>query len=100
MRRINVQLYAAMAVATLAAGVAHTSASPVVAAGYSLTTFASPFTVTGLNQGIIPGASQAVSAPDDITVAGNSVFIGWGNNVMSDGSDGGQSVVAQYTLSG
>ena len=105
MRRINSQMFAAITMAlastaTLAAGVAHVNASPTVAAGYSLTTFASPFTVTGLNQGIIPGASQVVSAPDDITVAGNSVFIGWGNNVMSDGSDGGQSVVAQYTLTG
>jgi len=105
MRRINSQMFAAITMAlastaTLAAGVVRVSASPTVAAGYSLTTFASPFTVTGLNQGIIPGASPVVSAPDDITVAGNSVFIGWGNNVMSDGSDGGQSVVAQYTLTG
>lgn len=91
---------AAACTATLALAAAHANASPTVAAGYSLTTFASPFTVAGLNQGIIPGASQIVSAPDDITVSGNSVFIGWGNNVMSDGSDDGQSVVAQYTLTG
>ncbi len=91
---------AAACTATLALVAAHANASPTVAAGYSLTTFASPFTVAGLNQGIIPGASQVVSAPDDITVSGNSVFIGWGNNVMFDGSDGGQSVVAQYTLTG
>ncbi len=91
---------AAACTATLALAAAHANAGPTVATGYSLTTFASPFTVAGLNQGIIPGASQVVSAPDDITVAGNSVFIGWGNNVMSDGSDGGQSVVAQYTLTG
>ena len=105
MCRINSQMVAAIAMAmastaTLAAGVGHISASPTVAAGYSLTTFAAPFTTAGLNQGIIPGASQVVSAPDDITVAGNSVFIGWGSNVMSDGSDGSQSVVAQYTLTG
>lgn len=91
---------AAACAASLALAASHASGSPTVAAGYSLTTFADPFTVTGLNQGIIPGASQVVSAPDDITVAGNSVFIGWGDNVMSDGSDGGQSVVAQYTLTG
>ena len=91
---------AAACTTTLALAASHANGSPTVAAGYSLTTFASPFTAAGLNQGIIPGASQVVSAPDDITVAGNSVFIGWGNNVMSDGSDGGQSVVAQYTLTG
>ncbi len=107
MRRLNPTIstgkalaLAAACTATLALAASHANAGPTVAAGYSLTTFASPFTVAGLNQGIIPGASQVVSAPDDITVAGNSVFIGWGNNVMSDGSDGGQSVVAQYTLTG
>jgi|GEM_PF-749563 len=67
---------------------------------YNISTFASPFTVPGLNQHIIPGASDVVSAPDDITVAGNNVYIGWGDNVASDGGDGGQSVVAQYSLSG
>ncbi len=105
MRRINFKISAAVTLslagaATLAVGTVRVSASPTVAAGYSLTSFASPFTVTGLNQGIIPGASQMVSAPDDITVSGSSVFIGWGDNVASDGSDGGQSVVAQYTLTG
>ncbi len=68
--------------------------------GYNITTFASPFTVPGLNQHIIPGASDTVSAPDDITVTGTNVFIGWGDNVASDGGDGGQSVVAQYSLTG
>lgn len=97
--RCNAAL-AMAAAATLAAGAAHVSASPTVAAGYSLTTFASPFTVPGLNQGIIPGASQTVSAPDDITVTATNVFVGWGDNVASDGSDGGQSVVAEYTLGG
>ena len=67
---------------------------------YNISTFASPFTVPGLNQHIIPGASDMVSAPDDIAVTGNNVYIGWGDNVASDGGDGGQSVVAQYSLSG
>jgi hypothetical protein len=105
MRIINITSSGAVALtvaaaATLAAGISKVSASPTVAAGYSLTAFASPLTVTGLNQGIIPGASQITSAPDDIAVSGSSVFIGWGDNVASDGSDGGQSVVAQYTLTG
>ena len=68
--------------------------------GYNISAFASPFAVPGLNQHIIPGASDTVSAPDDITVTGTNVFIGWGNNVASDGGDGGQSVVAQYSLTG
>ncbi len=90
--------------AAVAAGAANSSAraglSVVPGGNYSISTFASPFVVPGLNQHIIPGAADTVSAPDDITVTSSNVFIGWGDNVASDGGDGGQSVVAQYSLTG
>ncbi len=78
-------------------------AAPTVAAGYTLTTFASPFADAGLVQTSVPGVSTPapmVSAPDDIAVSGGNVFIGWGNNVASDGGDGGLSTLAEYTSTG
>lgn len=40
------------------------------------------------------------SAPDSIAVLHNHIFIGYGNNIAPDGSDGKSSNIVEYTLSG
>ncbi len=78
-------------------------ANPTVAAGYSLTAFASPFADAGLNQTNVAGTAPVtpmVSSPDDIAISGGNVFIGWGNNVPGDGGNGGLSTLAEYNLNG
>ncbi len=57
-----------------------------VAPGYNVTTFAtSP-----------PGTSQ----PDSIAVDGSNVYVGYGNGVAKDGSDGKSSTIVQYNTEG
>jgi len=58
----------------------------VLVPGVTVTTFA---TSPG-------GASQ----PDSIAVDGPLVFVGFGNGVAKDGSDGGSSTVVEYTAAG
>lgn len=40
------------------------------------------------------------SAPDSIAVLHNHIFIGYGNNIAPDGSDGKSSNIVEYTFSG
>jgi hypothetical protein len=57
-----------------------------VAPGYHVTTFATN----------PAGASQ----PDSITLDGRYVFVGYGNGVAKDGSDGKSSTIVEYNLAG
>ncbi|MBV8887384.1 MAG: hypothetical protein JO235_25775 [Chroococcidiopsidaceae cyanobacterium CP_BM_RX_35] len=61
-------------------------AAPTASAGYGVSLFASNPT----------GASQ----PDSIAIAGNNVFVGYGNGTKSDGSDGLPTTIGEYTTSG
>ncbi len=81
------------ALAALALGTAATAApafgAPVAAAGYHLSVFAA--------------APAGATAPDDITVSGNNVFVGYGNGVAGDGSygpNGLTSTVVEYSTNG
>ena len=107
-RRVGSKFRVAMGMAAALAGAAIATrahaGTPVVAAGYQLSVFASPFANPGLESTI--GGTQPtpmVSSPDDITVAGGNVFIGWGNGVAGDGGygpNGVTSTVTEYSLSG
>jgi hypothetical protein len=57
-----------------------------VAPGFNVTVFATSPT----------GASQ----PDSITVDGQFIFVGYGNGVAADGSDGGSSTIVEYNRAG
>jgi hypothetical protein len=59
---------------------------PTVAPGYTLAVFATSPT----------GNSQ----PDSVVVDGKSVFVGFGDGVAKDGSDGKSSTVVQFTTAG
>jgi hypothetical protein len=61
-------------------------AAPIVSPGYTLATFATNPT----------GSSQ----PDSIAFDGTNVYVGYGNGVAKDGSDGKSSTIVQYNLSG
>jgi hypothetical protein len=61
-------------------------AAPTASAGYSVSLFASNPT----------GTSQ----PDSVAIAGNNVFVGYGNGTRSDGSDGLPTTIGEYTTSG
>ncbi len=60
--------------------------APQAAAGYTLSQFAGPL--------------SGSSAPDSIAVAGNSVFVGYGNSGAPDGSGGAVSTIAEYNSGG
>jgi hypothetical protein len=62
------------------------SGPTVLVAGITLTTFATAPT----------GASQ----PDSIAVDGQHVFVGYGNGVAKNGSDGKSSTIVEYTAAG
>jgi hypothetical protein len=62
------------------------SVAPTVVPGYSLTTFAT--------------APAGASQPDSITVDGTNVFVGYGNGVAKDGSDGKSSTIVEYSSTG
>lgn len=61
-------------------------AQPQASVPYQLTVFAA--------------APTGLSAPDSIAVLGNSVFVGYGDGHMPDGSDGLNSQVVQYDMNG
>jgi hypothetical protein len=64
------------------------SAQTVVAnAPYTVSVFATS----------VPGV---YTAPDSITLGQGSVFVGYGNGVATDGSDGKSSTIVQYSMSG
>jgi hypothetical protein len=62
------------------------AAAPSASAGYSLSVFAAPL--------------AGSSAPDSIAVAGQDVFIGYGDGGAPDGSGGAMSTIAEYSNSG
>jgi hypothetical protein len=57
-----------------------------VAPGYTVTTFAT--------------APAGASQPDSIIVDGSKVFVGYGNGVAKDGSDGKSSTIVEYNSAG
>jgi hypothetical protein len=59
---------------------------PVAAPPYAITTFAS--------------GTAAFSSPDSIAFTPTNVFVGFGNGVAKDGSDGKASTIAEYDLEG
>ena len=61
-------------------------AGPSPVAGYGISTFAT--------------APAGATNPDDISVGGGFVFVGFGNGGAADGSDGKSSTVAEYSTTG
>ena len=55
-----------------------------------------PYTVSVFATSV-PGV---YTAPDSITLGQGSVFVGYGNGVATDGSDGKSSTIVQYSMSG
>jgi hypothetical protein len=66
---------------------AFTAAGQVAASPYTVSVFAS-------------GVAGSYSAPDSIAVLGDHVFIGYGNNIAPDGSDGKSSTIVEYRMNG
>lgn len=64
-----------------------TAAGQVASVPYTISTFA-----TG-----VPGA---YSQPDSIAVLGRNIFIGYGNHVAKDGTDGKSSTIVKYKMNG
>jgi hypothetical protein len=55
-----------------------------------------PYTVSTFATGV-PGE---YSAPDSIAVVGGHIFIGYGNGIAPDGSDGKSSTIVEYAMNG
>jgi hypothetical protein len=64
-----------------------TAAQVNVSVPYTISTFAT-------------GTAGTYFQPDSIAVLGNRVFIGYGNGVAKDGSDGKSSTIVEYKLNG
>jgi len=64
-----------------------TAAGQVTSVPYTLSTFAT-------------GVVGTYFQPDSIAVLGNRIFIGYGNGVAKDGSDGKSSTIVEYKLNG
>jgi hypothetical protein len=64
-----------------------TATPPAVVAPYTMSVFASS----------VPGS---YTQPDSIAFAGGNVFVGFGNGVAKDGSDGKSSTIVEYSLTG
>ncbi len=75
----------------LAIGMGHPviaqAASPQAALPYQLSVFAKS----------VPGV---YTAPDSITASDNRVYVGYGNRIKPDGSDGLTSTIVEYTMDG
>jgi hypothetical protein len=71
---------------TLSAGIA-LAQTPAPVAPFQLSVFAQS----------VPGS---YTQPDSIAVAGSNVFIGFGNGVAKDGTDGKSSTIVEYGLDG
>jgi len=54
----------------------------------------------GLNVSMFATNPAGASQPDSIAVDGSSVFVGYGDGVAKDGSDGLSSTIVQYTSAG
>jgi len=72
--------------ASLGADAAATPTAPVATTGFTVTTFAGP----------LAGSSQ----PDSIAVVGATVWVGYGNTGMPDGTGGAKSQIVEYSASG
>ncbi|HKI26935.1 MAG TPA: hypothetical protein VKA07_11460 [Candidatus Sulfotelmatobacter sp.] len=55
-----------------------------------------PYTVSVFATGV----AGSYTKPDSITLLGNHVFIGYGNNVSTTGSDGKSSTIVEYKMNG
>jgi hypothetical protein len=59
-------------------------------------TAAVPYTVSSFASGV----AGTYTAPDSIAVSGGHVFIGYGNGIKPDGSDGKSSTIVEYKMNG
>lgn len=55
-----------------------------------------PYTVSVFATGV----AGTYTKPDSIAVVGDHIFVGYGNNVSTTGSDGKSSTIVEYTMSG
>lgn len=76
---------AAVASVSVLAG-APAQAAPTAASGFSVSVFAT--------------APSGSSAPDSISVVGNNIYVGYGNNGDPTGAGGAASTIAEYNTSG
>ena len=81
LHRVRLLVFAVLLTAVTAAGQV-TASVP-----YTISTFAT-------------GVAGAYFQPDSIAVLGNRIFIGYGNGVAKDGSDGKSSTIVEYKLNG
>ena len=65
-------------------------------AAASQVTVSVPYTISTFASGVAGTYFQ----PDSIAVLGNHIFIGYGNGVAKDGSDGKSSTIVEYALNG
>jgi hypothetical protein len=82
----------------------HENARLVFLCGFLLTALAAvaqvtasvPYTVSVFATGV----AGSYTKPDSIAVLGGHIFVGYGNNVSTTGSDGKSSTIVEYTMSG
>src|SRR5215467_1473076 len=84
-------------------------ASPLVATGCVLSLFLAanagadgvfPTAVTPYTVAVFASGAADVSSPDSIAFTPTNVFVGFGNGVAKDGSDGKSSTIVMYDLHG
>src|SRR5215470_1939576 len=83
--------------------------SPLVAIGCILTLFIAanagtaavpPTAVTPYTVAVFASGAADLSSPDSIAFTSTNVFVGFGNGVAKDGSDGKSSTIVMYDLQG
>ena len=83
--------------------------SPLVAIGCLLSLFLAaspgaaavpPTAVTPYTVTVFASGSGDLSSPDSIAFTSTNVFVGFGNGVAKDGSDGKSSAIVMYDLQG
>ena len=65
-------------------------------AAFGQVTPSTPYTVSVFATGV----AGSYTKPDSIAIRGSHIFIGYGNNVSTTGSDGKSSTIVEYTLGG
>lgn len=65
-------------------------------AGFGQATASVPYTVSVFATGV----AGSYTKPDSIAVLGDRIFIGYGNNVSTTGSDGKSSTIVEYSMNG
>ena len=65
-------------------------------AAFGQVTPSTPYTVSVFATGV----AGTYTKPDSIAILGGHIFIGYGNNVSTTGSDGKSSTIVEYTLAG